>query len=87
MVDCCSTSHKEHCPNQFIRQLQEQAGNEGAERETFFCLLFCWEEGKVEGGRNGDKKELSSYCSSSPFIKKKTHGICGEKVPVSVFVL
>lgn len=45
--------------------------NVGAERKTFFCLLLCWEEGKTKGGGKGDKKQLSSYSNSSPFIKKE----------------
>lgn len=70
-MDCCSTSHKEHCPNQFIRQLQEQAGNEGAETETFFCLLFCWEEGKVEGGEREIRKSCHLTAVALHLLKRK----------------
>lgn len=85
-AEYCSTSHKEHHTNPVIRQLQKQAGHKGAKRETILSLALLG-EWKGEGRGKGDKQELSSYCSTSPFIKKKMLGICGEKAAVPLFIL
>jgi len=85
-VECCSTSHKEHRTNQFVRQSQEQAGNEGAESETFFRLALL----RGEKGRVG-KWETRASCPLTAvalhLLKRKMSGICGDKAPVSILIL
>lgn len=75
----CSLFHKEHCTDQFVRQLQEKACREGE---------FLLSVALVKGGKDGvGRKEEKSFPLTSAALYGETPGICVEEILLSILTL